>query len=148
MTARRRYIKKGTDYSDVLDWLPQLPDEFRYVQTAQLVNRERPYLVAGWTIYFRSATYDIEVSYHTDLYNSWGITTYDLNSALLKAAWRLSDFWYRYKIEDHVRLAEGLARLYAEDKGFRPRRQEIMTVLRETEPEISPGPPPGSDEGS
>jgi len=133
--SKRKYIKKSTDLSDVVDWLPQLPEEFRYVQTAQLINKDRPYWVAGWTIYYRSATLDVEIPHHSSLFTTWGITSYDLISALLKAAWRLSEFWYRYNVEDHVRLAEAMAKLYAEDKGFRPRREEILVALNKTEPE-------------
>jgi len=143
--ARRKYIKKGTDMSDVVDWLPQLPYQFRYIQTAQLVIKDRPYWVAGWSIYYRSSVYDVEICHHTDLFTSWGITTYDLISALLKAAWRLSDFWHRYNEEDHIRLAEGLCRLYAEDKGFRPRKEEISTVLNKTEAELPLGSGPKSE---
>jgi len=133
--SKRKYIKKSTDLADVFDWLPQLPEEFRYIQTAQLVNKERPYLVAGWTIYYRSKDLDVEIPHHSSLFTTWGITSYDLISALLKAAWRLSEFWFRYEIEDHIRLAEAMARLYAEDKGFRSRREEILTALNSTEPE-------------
>jgi len=134
-TSKRRYIRKSTDLADVFDWLPQLPGEFRYIQTAQLINKERPYLVAGWTIYYRSSSLDVEVPHHTSLFTTWGITSYDLISALLKAAWRLTEFWHRYEIEDHVRLAEAMAKLYAEDKGFKPRRQEILLALGEADPE-------------
>jgi hypothetical protein len=132
---KRKYIKKSTDLADVFDWLPQLPEEFRYIQTAQLVNKERPYLVAGWTIYYRSRALDVEIPHHSSLFTTWGITSYDLISALLKAAWRLSEFWFRYELEDHFRLAEAMARLYAEDKGFRSRREEILVALGQTEPE-------------